>query len=59
MNRSAKRQHHEQARKRHKHEQQQHARAVAKKPRTSFPSILLAVAVGLMLLFVLGATALR
>ena len=31
MNRNAKKQHHEQARKKHRHEQQEHARELAKK----------------------------
>ncbi|MDB5310828.1 MAG: hypothetical protein JWO38_5030 [Gemmataceae bacterium] len=54
MNRSAKRQHHEQARKRHRHEQEQHAREVAKKPRASFPAFFLVAGVAIMLLVVLG-----
>ena len=33
MNRSASRQRHDQARKHHKHEQQKHARDVARRPR--------------------------
>lgn len=35
MNRSAKKQRHEQDRKRHKHEAQQHARELAKQPRAN------------------------
>ena len=53
MNRNAKRQHHEQARKRHRHELEQHAREVAKKPRDSFPRWLLAFVVGMVVLAVL------
>ena len=54
MNRSAKRQHHDQARKRHRHEKQQHAREVAKSPRGSFPRWLLVFAVALVLAFAFG-----
>ncbi|MBX9582124.1 MAG: hypothetical protein K2X87_17605 [Gemmataceae bacterium] len=35
MNRSAKKQRHEQARKQHKHDSQQHARELAKQPRAN------------------------
>ena len=56
MNRSAKRQHHEQARKKHKHEQQQHAREAAKRPRSPVPVWLLVAGVGVIILFVVGAT---
>jgi hypothetical protein len=52
MNRSAKRQHHEQTRKRHKHDSQQHARQLAKQPRSAFPRWLLAAAVAIVLGFV-------
>ena len=54
MNRSAKRQHHEQARKRHKHELQQHAKDAAKQPRSAFPRWLLVGAVAIILAFVLA-----
>ena len=50
MNRSAKRQHHEQARKRHRQEQEQHAREIAKKPKDSFPRWLLGVSIGVVVL---------
>jgi hypothetical protein len=59
MNRSAKRQQHEQARKRHKHEQQQHARELARRPRASFPRWLLIGSVALILVFVLGIAVAR
>ena len=56
MQRNAKRQNHEQARKRHKHDQQQHAREAAKQPRSVFPRLLLAGAIALILTFVLVVT---
>lgn len=59
MNRSAKRQHHEQARKRHRHEQQQLARQAAKKPRAGFPRWLLVGGIAVMLLAVLGVAVAR
>jgi len=56
MNRSAKRQKHDQARKQHKREVRQLARAAAKAPRSSFPRWLLIGVVAVVVLFVLGAT---
>lgn len=50
MNRNAKRQHHELARKRHRHELEQHSREAAKKPRAAFPRWLLGFVVGIVLL---------
>ena len=54
MNRGAKRQHHDQARKRHRHELQQHAREAAKARKGTFPRWLLVWAVALVLVFVIG-----
>lgn len=54
MHRNAKRQNHDQARKRHKHDQEQHAREAAKQPRSSFPRWLLAGAIAIVLAFVLA-----
>lgn len=59
MNRNAKRQHHEQARKRHRHEQQQLAREAAKKPKDAFPRWILVGGIAVMLLVVLGAAIAR
>jgi hypothetical protein len=56
MNRSAKREHHEKARKRHKREQDAHAREVAKRPPAKFPYMILVVGVGMMLALVLGVS---
>jgi hypothetical protein len=56
MNRSAKRQKHDQARKQHKHQMQQSARAAAKAPRSAFPRWLLIGVVAVVVLFVVGAT---
>jgi len=58
VNHSAKKQHHEKARKKHKHELQQHARASAKKERSKLPLYLLAAGV-LALLAVVAVTAVR
>ncbi|HEY3787480.1 MAG TPA: hypothetical protein VGL71_01440 [Urbifossiella sp.] len=52
MNHSAKRQHHEQARKKLKHDRQFHAREVAKQPRPVFPRLLLAGAIAIVVAFV-------
>lgn len=49
MNHSAKKQHHEKARKKHKHELQQHARENAKKERSRFPLYMLAVGLAVLL----------
>ena len=54
MNRSARREHHEKARKRHKQESQAHARELAKRPRSKFPTLLLLLALGVMLVIVFG-----
>lgn len=49
MNHSAKKQHHEKARKKHKHELQQHARASANRPRSRFPLYVLTAGVVAMI----------
>lgn len=54
MNHNAQKQRHEQARKKHKHDQQQHAREAAKKPPSPFPRWLLIGGVVLMVAFVLA-----
>ena len=54
MDRSAKSRHHEQARKRHKHDQQQHAKDAAKQPRSAFPRWLLVGAIAIIVAFVLA-----
>lgn len=59
MNRSAKREHHEKARKRHKRELEAHAREVARRPPTKFPRMILIVGLGTMLVLVLGVTFMR
>lgn len=45
MNHSTKKQHHEKARKKHKHELQQHAREAANRPRSKVPLYVLAAGV--------------
>ena len=59
MNRSAKREHHEKARRRHKRELEAHVREVAKRPPAKFPRLFLALGVGAILALVLGVTFLR
>jgi hypothetical protein len=54
MNHSAKRQQHEQARKRHRHEQQQHARDVAKKKPSTAPRWFLAIGLACILALILA-----
>jgi hypothetical protein len=56
MNRSAKHQRHEKARKQHKHDQQEHAREVAKQPQSRVPMYVLGVVITLMLALVIGVT---
>ena len=53
MHQNVKRQQHEQSRKRHKQEAQEHARQLAKKPRSAFPMWLLFGAVAIILAFVM------
>jgi len=52
MNRSAKRQRHDLARRKHKQEAQHHAREAARKPRSAFPKWMLAGAVAVILGFI-------
>ena len=54
MHQNVKRQQHEQARKRHKQESQQHARQLAKKPRSAFPTWLLFGALAVIFVFVMA-----
>jgi hypothetical protein len=56
MNHSAKRQHHEQARKRHRHDQEQHARELAKQKKSSFPLWLLGLGLAFILAIILAAS---
>ena len=56
MNRSAKREHHEKARRQHRREQEAHAREVAKRPPGKFPYMILVVGLGVMLALVLGVS---
>jgi hypothetical protein len=59
MNRSAKREHHEKARRRHKRELEAHAREVANRPPAKFPRLFLVVGITAMIALVLGVTFLR
>jgi hypothetical protein len=54
VNKSAKKQHHEQARKKHRHEQQEHAREVAKKKPSMMAFWILAIGLALVLGFVVA-----
>jgi hypothetical protein len=56
MNRSAKRQRHEKARKQHRHDQMEHARDAAKQPRSKAPAYILGVGITVLLAVVIGAT---
>ena len=56
MSHSTKKQHHEQARKRHKHAQQEHARELAKRPPSTAAAWVLGIGVGVMLTVVLLVT---
>jgi hypothetical protein len=53
MNQSAKKQHHEKARKRHKHEVQAHAREAARRGRSSLPLWFLVGGIGVIAALVL------
>jgi hypothetical protein len=53
MNQSAKKQHHEKARKKHKHEMQTHAREAARRGRSSLPLWFLIGGIGLIAAVVL------
>jgi hypothetical protein len=54
VNRSARKQHHEQARKKHRHEQQQLARELAKKKPSMAAFWILAVGLVLVVVFVVA-----
>ena len=54
MNRSAKKQHHEISRKKHRHQHQEHAREVAKKKPSMAAFWILAVGLGLVVMFVVA-----
>jgi hypothetical protein len=56
VNHSAKKQHHEQARKKHRHEQQEHARELAKKKPSLVAVWILAVGLALAVIFVVATT---
>ena len=56
MNRSARKQHHEQLRKKHKHDQQEHARELAKKKPATTAAWILGLGVAVMVALVLAAT---
>jgi len=56
MNRSARKQHHEQARKKHKHDQLEHARELAKKQPSTTAAWVLGIGLAVMLTFVLAVT---
>ncbi|AMV26677.1 hypothetical protein VT84_19920 [Gemmata sp. SH-PL17] len=53
MNHSTKKQHHEQARKKHKHEIQEHAREASRRGRSKLPIALLASGLIVLLVVVL------
>jgi hypothetical protein len=53
MNQSAKKQHHEKARKQHKHEMQAHAREAARRGRSSMPLWFLVGGIGVIAALVL------
>lgn len=54
MNRSAKKQHHEQSRKKHRHEQQEHAREQARKKPSMKAFWILAIGLALVAAFVVA-----
>lgn len=56
MNRSARKQHHEQLRKKHKHEQQEHARELAKKKPNTTAAWVLGIGITLIVAVVLAVT---
>src|SRR5262249_29185563 len=56
MNRSAKRQHHEKARKEHRRELKQHEREAAKKTRSAIGGWVVAIGIGVAVLFLIGIT---
>lgn len=56
MNRGAKKQHHEQTRKKHKHDSQAHARELARRKPSTVAAWVLGIGIGLIVLAVLLAT---
>ncbi|MCE9564985.1 MAG: hypothetical protein K8U57_23365 [Planctomycetes bacterium] len=56
MSHSTKKQHHEQARKKHKQEQLEHARELAKKKPSTTAAWVLGIGLAVMLTFVLAVT---
>jgi hypothetical protein len=56
MSHSTKREHHELSRKRHRHEQQKHARELAKKKPSTIPRWLLAIGITCIIVFILVVT---
>ena len=56
MNHSARKQQHEQARKRHRHDQEEHAREVAKKKPSMLAFWILAIGLALVVAFVLATS---
>lgn len=55
MSHSTKKQHHEQARKKHKHDAQEHARELAKKPPSTTAAWVLGIGLAVMLTLVVAA----
>ena len=53
MSHGTKKQHHEQARKKHKHDMEEHAREAAKRDRSKFPLWILLSGVVIVIAFVL------
>jgi hypothetical protein len=58
VNHSAKKQHHEKARKKHKHDQQEHARELARQQPSTKAAWVLGITIGLVLVGVIAAIAL-
>ena len=58
MNHSAKKQHHEKARKKHKHEQQEHARELARQKPSTRAAWILGIGVAVVIAGVVAAVAL-
>jgi ABC-type nickel/cobalt efflux system permease component RcnA len=58
VNHSAKKQHHEKTRKKHKHDQQEHARELARQQPSTRAAWVLGIGVGLVIIGVIVAIAL-
>jgi hypothetical protein len=56
VNRNAKKQNHEQSRKKHRHEQQEHARELAKKKPSMLAFWILAIGLALVVAFVVATS---